>query len=114
MIDIKNSGYYPLDRFYLDMYAPSHPGVYTLSVRAEGRGFRTIFTGQSENLYRTLRAFVRKDPSITPGLLIDRLEENECFFSFLVIMEKEYRNEVEKMLTFTADPVSKLKIVAYT
>jgi hypothetical protein len=114
MIDIKNNGYYPLDRFYLDMYVPSHPGVYTLSVRSTVGGFRTIFTGQSENLYRTLRAFVRKDPSITPGTLLERLEENGCYFSFLVIMEQEYRSEIEKMLNHTADPVSKLKIVAYT
>jgi hypothetical protein len=114
MIDIKNSGYYPLDRFYLDMYAPAHPGVFTLSVRSTGSGFRTIFTGQTENLYRTLRAFVRKDPTLIPENLIERLEENDCYFSFLVIMEKEYRNEVEKMLMYTADPVSKLKIVAFT
>jgi hypothetical protein len=112
MIDIKNNGYYPMDRFYLDMYAPAHPGVYTLSARSANGSYHVFFTGQCENLYRTLRAFVRKDPSIVSGAVIERLEDEECYFSFLVIMEKEYRNEVEKMLTYTADPVSKIRVVA--
>ncbi|MFI5250899.1 MAG: hypothetical protein ACHQQQ_00585 [Bacteroidota bacterium] len=114
MIELENKGYYPLNHFYIDIYVPSHPGVYALSLRLTNGAHDTFYSGQSDNLYRILRAFARKDPMIAPEFVIEHLENHKCYFTYFVIQEKDHRNEIEKMLKFTTDPVAKLKLTACT
>ena len=112
MLDLKHNGYYPLTLYHLRLLVPSDPGVFTLATRLENGAHRTFYGGQSEDLYATLRAIACKDALMVPGAVLEHLEQHQCYFTYFIISEKEYRNEVEKMLVFTADPVSKLKIEA--
>jgi hypothetical protein len=111
MLELEHNGYYPLTKEHLDCYVPSRPGIFMLAVRLVNGVHRTFFTSQSDNLYRSLRTVAQRDWSHLPPVIQEYLEEYQCYFTYFVIFKTENRDEVEKMLTQTMDPVIKLKMV---
>lgn len=111
MFELVQRGYYPLTEDSLTSFVPARPGVYLLSIRLANGVHHTFHTSQSDNLYRSLNRFIEKDPmSMTPEIL-EYLFKYCCYFTYFVIPEIDYRNEIEKILTKTIDPMSKLKII---
>ena len=111
MLDLKHNGYYPLTPYHLRLLVPHEPGVFTLAIRLATGAHQTFYGGQSENLDATLRAIARKDPAMVSALVLEHLDRFQCYFTYFVINDREYRDEVEKMLVYTEDPVFKLKLV---
>jgi hypothetical protein len=111
MLELEHNGYYPLTREHLNLYVPSHAGVYILAVRLANGVHKTFFTSQTENLYKSLRSILHGDSSTLSPEIAEHKERFQCYFTYFVIVKETYRNEVEKMLTHTVDPVLRLKVV---
>lgn len=112
MLAVNHNGYYPLTHYHLRLLVPDEPSVFTLAIRLASGAHQTFHGGQMENLNASLQAILRKDPAVVSALIVEHLERFQCYFTCLIIDEKEHRDEVEKMLVHSADPLSKLKIVA--
>ena len=112
MLELEHSDYHPLTREHLNLYVPSRPGVYMLAVRLANGVHRTFFTSQSENLYKSLHSIFHGDASTLSPVIVEHKERFQCYFTYCVIVEEIYRNEVEKMLNQTIDPVLKLKFIS--
>ena len=111
MLTIEHNGYYPLTEENLDRFVPRQPGIYTLAVQLANGVHHNFFTSQSDNLYRSLRTVSLKDPCLVPSIVLDYMSHYRCYFTYFVILKPDYRNEMEKILTQTSDPVSALKII---
>ncbi len=111
MLELEHNGFYPLTREHLDLYVPSRPGIFMLAVRLVSGVHKTFFTSQTENLYRSLRRLSDNDLSHLPPVAVAHLDAYQTYFTYFVILEPENRNEVEKVLIQSTDPVIKLKIV---
>ncbi len=111
MFELENNGYFALTRYNVDLAVPARPGVYTLAIRLSNGVHQTFFSSQSENLYRSLRNIVQRDPSRVSEDVLEHLERYQCYFTYFVILRAENRMEVEKMLAQTIDPVVRLKII---
>jgi hypothetical protein len=111
MFQIQQQGYYPLTKESIDLYAPANPGVYMLAVRQDKRIRQPFFATQSDNLYLSLHSILNNDRSQLPPAVREYVGAFECYFTYLVIPRREYRNEVQKMLLQTSDPILMLKVV---
>jgi hypothetical protein len=111
MFQLEHNGYYPLTEESLDRFVPARPGIYMLAVHLPNGVHQNFFTSQSDNLYRSLRTLASRDPRHVPEIVLEHLERYQCYFTYFVILKADYRNEVEKMLTQTTDPVVKLRVV---
>lgn len=111
MYELVQRGHYPLTEEIISLHVPSGPGVYILSIRLANGVHHTFFTSQTDNLYKSLRKYITKDPAELPEDIFEYVIKYRCYFSFFLIPETVYREEVEKMLRNTIDPLQKLKIV---
>ena len=111
MLEIEQQRYYPLTKESIDLYAPSNPGVYMLSVRQDKQIRQPFFATQSDNLNLSLHNILNADLSQLPLSVGEYVGAFECYFTYLVIPRKDYRDEVHKMLSQTSDPVLMLKVV---
>ena len=111
MLELEQKGYYPLTRESVELYAPANPGIYMLATRHSNKIHRPFFATQSDNLHSSLLGLLNRRGSTIPPSIRGQVAVEECYFTFLVIPRRDYRNEVEKMLTHTADPVLMLKVV---
>jgi hypothetical protein len=111
MLELEHNGFYPLTRDHLELYVPSRPGIFTLAVRLVSGEHKAFFTSQSDNLYRSLGALTENNWLRVPELARDYLRQYQCYFTYFVILQQEYRDEVEKMLIHTSDPVHTLKVI---
>jgi len=93
------------------MYVPSRPGIFTLAVRLVSGEHKSFFTSQSENLYRSLRVIAENNWVQMPSVAKEYLEQYQCYFTYFVILQQEYRDEVEKMLIHTSDHVHTLRVI---
>ena len=112
MLELEHNGFYPLTEDHLDLYVPARPGIFMLALRLVSGEHKTFFTSQSDNLYRSLRAIYHDERSHLTGLAKDFLDRYQCYFTYFVILQPEYRDEVEKMLSHTSDPVHTLKVIS--
>jgi|ERR1051326_8018715 hypothetical protein len=111
MVELEQNGYYPLTEESLDLAVPSRPGIYMLAIRLANGVQQTIFTSQSENLYLSLRKLAIGDWEHLPPDVFTCLGRYRCYFTYFVILRQEYREEVQKLLTHTSDPVVRLTVV---
>jgi len=111
MLELEHHGYYPLTREHLDLYVPVRPGVFMLAIRLVNGVHKTFHTSQTENLYGSLGRILSADRSHVPPVVLEHLDRFQCYFTYFVILEPEYRMEVEKMLAQTTDPVVRLKVM---
>ena len=111
MYELIQRGHYPLTDDAVSLNVPSRPGVYLLSIRLANGVHHTFFTNQTENLYRSLRKYIVKDPAEISEDVFECLLKYRCYFTYFLVPETTYRDEIEKMLRNTIDPLQKLKIV---
>ncbi len=111
MVELQHCGFYPLDEDSLVRIVPSRAGVYLLAVRLANGVLQTFYTGECDNLYRTLRAYFQSDPGKTPEIVLDHTRRYQCYFTFFTIPQAMYREEIVKLLSQTSDPVLKLQIL---
>jgi hypothetical protein len=112
MVELEQNGYYPLTKGCLELSVPMRPGIYMLAIRLANGVQQNIFTSQSENLYTSLRKLAEGDLSQLPRDVATCLDRYQCYFTYFVILRPEYRDEVQKLLTHTSDPVVRLNIVS--
>ncbi len=111
MVELEHSGFYPLTTEHLHQFVPANPGVYMLAIRLVSGVHKTFFTSQSDNLFSSLMKLARGHRThVSPQAQI-YMEKFQVYFTYFVIISPEQRKEVEKMLSDTADPVSKLTII---
>ena len=111
MVELIQRGYYPLTAGVVASNAPSHPGVFLLSIVLANGVHHAFFTSQSENIHQSLRRYVNSDRSEVPEELEVYLDAYRCYFTFFIIPEIDYRQEIEKMLVSTVDPLTKLNVI---
>lgn len=111
MLEIQQQRYYPLTKESVNLYAPSNPGVYMLAVRQDKQIRQPFFATQADNLYLSLHNILSAERSQLPPSVGEYVGAFECYFTYLVIPHREYRNEVQKMLSQTRDPILILKVV---
>ncbi|HUL42911.1 MAG TPA: hypothetical protein VLY03_01000 [Bacteroidota bacterium] len=111
MYELIQRGEYLLTEDTIALYVPSQPGVFVLSIRLVSGAQQAFFSGQSENLQRTLRECVLKDPTRFTEEVFEYLLRYQCYYSFFVVPEPVYRDEIEKMVRTTIDPFQKLLIL---
>ena len=111
MIELEHNGYYPLTKEHLEHYVPSSPGIFMLAVRLVNGVHKNFFTSQSDDLFHSLHKICRGDWSHLPSIIQEHLEKYQCYFTYFVILKPGCKDEIEKMLAQTSDPVTKLKVV---
>jgi hypothetical protein len=111
MYELIQRGEFPLSEDSVAMHVPSQPGVFVLSIRLVSGAHQAFFSGQSENLQRSLRGYVLKDPANFSEEIFEYLIRYQCYYSFFVVPEPVYRDEIEKMVRTTIDPFQKLMIL---
>ncbi len=90
---------------------PPVRGIYMLAIQLPNGVHQTFFTKQTDNLYRSLSTIERGASTHFSPMIIEYLKRYRCYFTYFVIHQEEYRDEVEKMLAQTTDPLVKLKVV---
>ena len=111
MYELVQRGYYPLTDEEISLQVPACPGVYLLSVRLANGVHHTFYSSQTENLYKSLRKYTLKDPVELSEDIFEYLVKYRCYFTYFLIPETGYREEIGKMLRDTIDPLQRLKIV---
>jgi hypothetical protein len=101
----------PLSEEYVELYVPARAGVLMLA-RLLANGVHEIFlTQETSNLYRALHEMNRGDESGCAPILAECPDRFRCTFSFFTVDEEEFRNQVAKILSHSADPVRRLFVV---
>ena len=111
MLELEHNGFYPMTHEHLELYVPSRPGIFTLAVRLVSGEHKSFYTSQSDNLYRSLRSLSEKNWSHVSDVAKEYLEQYQCYFTYFVVLQQDYRDEVEKMLIHTSDPLYTLKVI---
>jgi hypothetical protein len=111
MLELQRNGYYPLTGERLGELVPERPGIFLLAVRLANGVHQPFHTDQTENLYRSLSAFLERETQEVPEVARIYLEKFQAYFTFYEIVNPDYRRDIEKLLAMTADPVAKLQIV---
>ena len=111
MLELEHNGFYPLTEEHLRLYVPARPGIYTLAVRLVDGTHQSFFTSQSDNLYSSLQKLQRGDRLHLPLVAMTYMERFQTYFTYFLILGAEQRQEIEKLLTHTSDPVLKLRVV---
>ena len=111
MVEIIHPGYYPLTLESLSQRVPSRSGIYMLAVRLANGVHKTFYTSQTDNLFRSLCQYLTGDYSAIPVEIQAYLLRYGCYFTYFVVPGKEHRDEIEKMLHQTTDPVLKVQIL---
>lgn len=111
MLEIENHGYYPLTAVSVEHYAPSRPGIYMLAMELPNGVRQTIHNSQAENIHRSLLKLIEEDMLPLPVLIRDSARRHRCCFTYYVIVRAALREEVQKMLAQTSDPVLRLRVV---
>ena len=111
MLNVENNGYYPLTAECVDKYVPSRPGIYMLAIQLANGVRQNFCTTQSENLYRSLQRLVDGDTCGLPTEIHEHMTRFQCYFTYYIILKAGLRREVEKMLSQTSDPVTRLRVV---
>ncbi len=112
MLEIEHNGYYPLTTDSIERHVPSRPGIYILAIQLPNGVRQTLFTNQSENLYRSLRKLVDEEMLALPAWIRENALRCHCFFTYYVIRRPALREEIGKMLSQTSDPVLRLRMVS--
>ena len=111
MFELTFNGYHPLSEEQLNRHVPASPGVYILAIRLPNGVHRNFYTSQSDNLHESLRKLLAHDRTHLPFSAQLCMEKFRTYFTFFVILDREYHERFEKMLTQTLDPVSKLTVL---
>jgi hypothetical protein len=111
MLELDHNGYYPLTKANFIHDVPERPGIYVLAVRLASGVHQTFYSGQSGNLYNSLQLLADGDFSEVPPIIVEYLTKYRCYFTYYVVAETTYRNEIAKMLAHTTDPVMKLTLL---
>ena len=112
MFEIEKTGLHPLTKESLATNVPARAGVYVLSSRAHDGALHSFFTTYTENLFNSLWRLIQGDYTHIPAEYRSYLTLQPCFFSYFVVVGAEYRNDIEKILTQTVDPIQRLRIVS--
>ncbi len=107
MVELERSGYFALTERNVSSLVPSTPGVYQLAVRPADGIHETFFTGRTDNLHKSLRLVIDRDPELHPKVN-ERLRSYECYFTFFVLPDAEQGYEAMKLLLQTSDPIQRL------
>jgi hypothetical protein len=111
MLELVQNGYYPLNSENLDLYVPSRPGIYMLAIQLPNGVHQNFFTKQTDNLYGSLTLIEQGTSTHFSPMIMEYFRRYRCYFTYFVIHQEEYREEVEKMLAQTTDPLVKLKVI---
>jgi hypothetical protein len=111
MMELHRNGYYPLTGDRLCELVPQRPGIFLLAIQLANGVHQPFYTDQTENLYRSLSAFLEWEDQALPEMARMYLEKFQAYFTFYEIVNPAYRRDIEKLLAMTADPVAKLQVV---
>ena len=111
MLELEQDGYYPLTRDHLDQFVPTEAGIFMLAIRLVSGAHKAYYTNQSDDLHDTLGAIADGDWHHLPPMVCECLEKFRCYFAFFILPKSDNKEEVMKMLSQSADPFMRLKIV---
>ena len=111
MFEVEKNGLLPLSKESLATNVPARAGVYMLSTASADGVTHLFFASYTENLFNSLWRLVHHDYTHIPAEHTHYFGIQRCFFSYFVIVGTEYREDVEKILTQTVDPIQRLRIV---
>jgi hypothetical protein len=111
MFELEFNGYHPLSQEHLSRHVPAAPGVFILAIRLPNGVHRNFFTSQSDNLQMSLRRLLGDGRSQLPLSAQLCMEKFRTYFTWFVIVDREYHERFEKMLSQTLDPVVKLTVI---
>lgn len=113
MFEIRQNGFFTLNNKNVTHHVPGEPGVFILALQLPNGVHRAYYIRQTDNLHRSLKSikngFWQDLPSVTQTFL----EKFQPYFTFFIVPEPDYRQEIEKMLTQTNDPVTNLTLFGY-
>ena len=113
MLEIKNNGFLTLDSQNLIKNVPRKPGVFILAMQLPNGVHKSYYISKTNDLYHSLRNIINGYWHDLPFLTQSLLEKFQPYFTFYIIPEPEYREEIEKMLANTNDPVTNLTFLEY-
>jgi hypothetical protein len=111
MFELRSSGFLTLEHENVVRNVPARPGVYMLAVRLPNGVHSCFHTSQTENLQRSLKVLITMEAVHLPAEAKEIMRRFQCYFTFFVIVNDDYREEINKILANTVDPVLKLTLV---
>ncbi len=111
MLELVQSGYFPLDDQRMIFEVPGEPGVYLLSVCLANGVHHAFFASQTDNLRKSIRKYAETDLVALPESILGYLLKYRCYYSYFVVPDGEGRKECQKIVSHTLDPLSKLTII---